>query len=73
MLALKGIYDCGKIELDEELYFDHPVKVIVTFLEESTGQKKSKNKFSFEKTARILEKVRGNLSDEVIQERRKSL
>ena len=39
MLSLNGIYQNGKLELDQEVSAWGPVKVIVTFLEEEKLQK----------------------------------
>jgi len=36
MLAIEGIYQNGQVLLPKKIEFNQPVKVIVTFLEETT-------------------------------------
>ena len=38
MVAVRGIYENGCIKLDKELFFNDPVEVIVTFLEEEVKE-----------------------------------
>lgn len=77
MLALKGIYDKGKITLPREPRVTHPVEVIVTFLEEDVTEMQPRKvqleTFSFAKSRKLLKGYRGSLSDAVIEERRSEL
>ncbi len=36
MLALKGIYQNGQLQLEQSIFSEKPITVIVTFLEEVT-------------------------------------
>ncbi len=72
MLAVKGIYEKGKLILKEQVPFKEPAKVIVTFLDEtkeSTANIKL-DSFSFAKSREILKNVKGSFSDALIEERR---
>lgn len=76
MLALKGIYENGKIILSGKLKPERRMKVIVTFLGEADKYKPYKidlNKFSFKKSRAILKGYKGSLSEAVIEERRSAL
>lgn len=74
MIALTGIYHNGRLELDEPIGTDKPVKVIVTFLEETPKMKPQGSdlysRFSFEKARELLKDYEGSFSDAVIEERR---
>lgn len=76
MHAVSGIYQNGKIKLDEEYLSDKPVKVIITFLEEApspAGNGHSFDDYSFAKSRQLLEKYKGSFGDTVIEERRSEL
>lgn len=76
MLAIKGTYNKGKIELQEKFSSSKPVPVIVTFLDDSKAEQTTgfdAKKFSFSKAKKILKKYKGALSDAVIEERRSAL
>ena len=75
MLAVKGIYDNGRITLQEKVKTTKPVNVIITFLDETPKKEKKieLSKFSFKKSKTILKEYDGNLSEAVIEERRKEL
>jgi hypothetical protein len=76
MLAVKGIYSNGKIELQDEVKREKPVPVIVTFLDEvekPVNQKLNLDNFSFERAKEILKDYCGSMSDAVIEERRSEL
>lgn len=76
MLAVKGIYQDGRVMIQENIQTMKPVKVIVTFLEELDVPKANKlnlELFSFDKSRKILENYKGSLSDAVIEERRAAL
>lgn len=76
MLAIKGVYENGKIALEKKVKTTKPVSVIVTFLEdlERPGSRKlDVNKFSFNKCKDLLKEYKGSLSDAVIEERRSAL
>lgn len=82
MLTIQGIYDGRNIKPLEEIHVQPNVKVIITFLEDQREQQAnldatekgagrfSLNNLSYKKTRGILGKVGGNLSDDVISERR---
>ncbi|MEA1973624.1 MAG: hypothetical protein U9N34_10110 [Candidatus Cloacimonadota bacterium] len=73
MLAIRGIFDNGKIKLSEKVNFSKPLKVIVTFLEDIQEEKEGLidlNKYSFIKSQKVLKDFKGSLSDTVIAERR---
>ena len=73
MIALTGTYYDGRLELDEPVVTDKPIKVIVTFLEEAKDPKPDKKdireRFSFDKARELLKDYKGSLSDAVIEER----
>ena len=76
MLSLIGIYDNGAIKLDKDYHPTSPVKVIVTFLEETQtthGTELSLEDFSFSKSQNNLATYQGSLADAVIDERRVDL
>ncbi len=76
MVAVVGTYQDGYVKLDRDISVKHPVKVIITFLEEvETFSEKglSLSEFSFSKSREILKGYSGSLSDAVIEERRKEL
>lgn len=73
MISTKGIYHKGKLELEEPINSEKPIKVIVTFLEDEVVEEKSiMDKFNFAKARKLLANVKGNLSDAVIEERREA-
>ena len=73
MIALTGTYHDGRLELDEPIEVDKPVKVIVTFLEETKSLEQDKKdireRFSFAESRELLKDYKGSLSDAVIEER----
>ena len=73
MIALTGTYHKGYIQLDEPIKTDKPIKVIVTFLEETERLKPDnrniREQFSFDKSRELLKDYKGSLSDAVIEER----
>ena len=73
MIALTGTYHNGRLELDEPIGTNKPVKVIVTFLEETKrpeqDKKNIRERFSFDKARELLKDYKGSLSDAVIEER----
>lgn len=75
MLAIKGIYDNGRISFREKVKTSKPVSVIITFLEEDVeiSEQIDLKKFSFEKSRELLKNYKGSLSDAVIEERRSEL
>ncbi len=76
MLAIKGIYENGKISLPEKVKTSKPVKVIVTFLEDietPVSRKLDLKRFSFNKARELLKGYKGSLSNAVIEERRSAL
>ncbi len=73
MLAIKGIYQNGRLILDKEIKVNRPLKVIVTFLEDMSETEKSKvdvSKFHFQKAREIAKDFTASLSDEIVRERR---
>ncbi len=76
MIAIAGTYQNGIVKLDEEIASKKPVKVIVTFLEdtETASEKRlTLDDFSFAKGQEILKNYKGSFSDTVIEERRREL
>ena len=72
MITLTGTYYNGQIKLERPLKTKKPVKVTVTFEEESKKNLKLSD-FSFLETQDLLKDYKGSFSDEVIEERRKAL
>ena len=73
MLTVRAIYKEGKIILPNEIAFDKPVDVLVTFLEDieiSGSEKTPPQKFSFRKSRALFKGCKGFLSQAVIEERR---
>lgn len=76
MLALSGIYKNGHITLDEKVSAKNPVKVIVTFIGDDVEVQQSSagnHSFSFLAGQQLLNDLKGNLSDIVIEDRHKNL
>lgn len=76
MVAVVGTYKDGYVKLDKKYPSQKPLKVIVTFLEEVESESEkilSLSDFSFAKSRKILENVKGSFSDTVIEERRSDL
>jgi hypothetical protein len=76
MLTVKGIYQDGKISLQQQVHYKTRVKVLVTFLDdrESVPTKQPGRKtFSFRQAREQLKQYKGSLSDAVIEERRQAL
>ena len=73
MIALTGTYHEGYIQLEEPIETDKPIKVIVTFPEDTKSVKPDKGnireRFSFDKSRELLKGYKGSLSDAVIEER----
>jgi hypothetical protein len=72
MTTIKGTYFNGQLKLERPLKTTRPVKVTVTFEEESKKSLKLSD-FSFLETQDLLKNYEGSFSDEVIDERRKAL
>lgn len=76
MITIEGTYQNGIVKLDKEITSKKPVKVIVTFLEDtetSSEKRLTLDDFSFAKGQEILKDYKGSLADEVIRERRSEL
>lgn len=78
MLAVTGTYQNGQITLDERIETTKPIKVVITFLEEIPSAKPASkrvdlNKFSFQKSKKLLKSLKSSLSDAIIEERRAEL
>jgi hypothetical protein len=76
MVAIRGTYKKGKIQLEEEYPSENPVDVIVTFLEHSpklSNKRLVLSDFSFHKSQKELEDYKGSFSDAVVEERRTEL
>nr|WP_295923659.1 hypothetical protein [uncultured Dyadobacter sp.] len=77
MLKIKGIYQNGRIQLDQNPTISQTVKVIVTFPEIDTPSPVGPKilawpDFSFDKSRQLLKSLKSSLSEEVIAERRNS-
>ena len=76
MIAIAGTYQNGIVKLDEEIASKKPVKVIVTFLEDTENPSEKRltlDDFSFAKSQEALKDYKGSFSDTVIEERRREL
>lgn len=76
MLTIKGIYENGKISLQEKVKTTKQVNVIVTFLENveiPNSGNLDLRKFSFNKSRELLKDYKGSLSDAVVEERRSAV
>jgi len=72
MTTIAGTYYNGQLKLERPLKTKRPVRVTVTFEEESKKILKLTD-FSFLETQDLLKDYKGSFSDEVIEERRKAL
>jgi hypothetical protein len=72
MLALKGVYDHGKVSFSRPLKINKPVEVIVTFLQpfEENSPALDLKRFSFDKSRQLLSQFTGELSAVVVDDRR---
>ncbi|WP_299285652.1 hypothetical protein [uncultured Mucilaginibacter sp.] len=76
MIAIAGTYQNGIVKLDQEFQSKKPVKVIVTFLEDTENSSEKRltlDDFSFAKSQEALKDYKGSFSDTVIEERRREL
>ena len=72
MLAIRGIFDNGKLILNEKINISKPIEVIVTFIEDIREKKNeliNLKQFSFTESQEILKDYSGSISDAVIEER----
>jgi hypothetical protein len=72
MITITGTYHNGQIKLEKSLKTKKPMKVTVTFEEESK-KRLTLSDFSFLETQDLLKDYKGSFSDEVVEERRKAL
>jgi len=72
MTTITGTYYNGQLKLERPLKTKKPLKVKVTFEEESNTHLVLSD-FSFLETQDLLKDYKGSFSDEVIEERRKAL
>ncbi len=77
MTTITGTYYNGQLKLERPLKTKKPLRVTVTFEEESFEEESKTNltlsDFSFLETQELLKDYKGSFSDEVIEERRKAL
>ncbi|MCI0513023.1 hypothetical protein L0128_07430 [candidate division KSB1 bacterium] len=74
MLTIEGTYLNGQLTLPERIKTNHPVKVLVTFLEDIELPKtKPGRRFSFKKSRELFKNCKGSLSQMIIEERRSAL
>lgn len=76
MLTVKGIYQDGKISLQQHVRYPAPIQVIVVFLDDLEPiepKKQVRKTFSFRQSRELLKTYKGSLSDAVIEERRQAL
>ena len=71
MVAAAGIYQNGYVKLDKEYMSEKPVKVIVTFLEDS--ETPSEKGLSFSESRKALSDYKGSFSDTVVKKKRNQL
>lgn len=76
MISTKGIYFNGNLKLENPITSEKPLKVIVTFLEETEESNQdtgfSVKSLSLDKSRKLLADFKGSFSDAVIKERRDS-
>ena len=72
MMTLTGTYYNGQLKLDRPLITEKPIKVTISIIEEEKRGLKLSD-FSFLETQELLKDCKTSFSDEVIEERRKSL
>lgn len=72
MKTITGTYYNGQLKLEKPLKTKKPVKVTVTFEEESKTCLAISD-FSFLESQEALKDYKGSFSDEVLEERRKAL
>jgi len=72
MTTITGTYYNGQLKLERPLKTKKPVKVTVTFEDESKTQL-ALSDFSFLETQDLLKDCKSSFSDEVIEERRNAL
>jgi hypothetical protein len=72
MKTIRGTYYNGQLKLERPIKTKKPVKVTVTFEEESKTHLLLSD-FSFLESQELLKDYKGSFSDEVIEERRKAL
>ena len=75
-MAVRGTYQNGYVKLEEEVSFNDPVEVIVTFLaeEKKTPEKRlTLEDFSFAESQEALKDYKGSFSNTVIDERRSGI
>jgi hypothetical protein len=73
MLAVSGVYENGTVRLDKRIKSTKKMKVIVTFLEDSTVNKNTKltsDDFSFQTSREKTKRYKGSISDSIIEDRR---
>ena len=73
MVSVEGTYQNGYLKLDKDYSTNNPVKVIVTFLEDTRSTSDNGltlTDFSFSKSRTNLQNVKGSFADTVIDERR---
>ena len=75
MLTIEGTYlKSGQVSIRETVKVDHPVKILITFLEEIKIPKtKLSQRFSFKKSRELFKGCTGSLSEAIIEERRSRL
>ena len=76
MLALSGIYKNGHITLDKKVSVKDSAKVIVTFIDDDIEIEQppvNNSSFSFLASQQLLNSIKGNLSDTVVEDRRNDL
>lgn len=72
MPTLTGTYYRGRLKLDKPVKFTKPIKVTVSFEEDSKATLKVTD-FSFLETQELLKDCKSSFADEVIEERRKAV
>ncbi len=72
MPTLTGTYYRGRLKLDKPVKFTKPIKVTVSF-EEDTKATLKVTDFSFLETQELLKDCKTSFADEVIEERRNAV
>lgn len=69
-LTLETIYRNGLVELPNNVKFNHPMRVLVVFIDEYRPKKRLEHRFSFTQSLELTKNCKGTISDLIIDERR---
>ena len=75
MIAVRGMYENGQVTLTEAYTSAKPVRVMVTFLDDTQDVPEGRlylSDFSFEASRKAFENYQGSFSDALIEDRREA-